>query len=1039
MKKLVLALLNRRRYVLMSLVGVLVLGVWSGLRLPIDAVPDITNVQVMVNTKTGALAPEEIERSVTLPIETELLGMPDVEDVRSISKYGLSQVTVIFRDGTNLYWARQLVSERLQNVRGELPEGMTPVMGPVATGLGEVLMYVVVPKEGTPLSNKKEEERLRYLRGVQDLRIRPILRTSIGVAEVDSTGGYRRIIEVSLDPNAMSMNGVSMDRLTESLNNAGSNTGGAYVETSKERSIVRILGRFDSLEQIRRLPIRMYAVEPPVPLSDIALVHEGNDLRVGAATYEGSEAVLGTVMMRIGENSRVVAAQAAAKLREIDLPSDVEVKIVYSRDKLVNATIATVGKNLAEAAVLVIGILLLILGNVRGALIVALAIPVSALAAVTGMLGAGISANLMSLGAMDFGLLVDGSVVLIENYLRRLEERTDPPRSSAERFELIAESAREVGPPVISGLLIIMIVYVPVMSLTGVEGKLFKPMAATVLFALFASLITAICVMPVLIYYGLRPARAMKVSRTISRFKGTYEVVLQMSIRRRGLLLTFAIAVLVLATIAFTRKGFDFMPALDEGDAVINVSRDAKVSLATSVKEQLEIEKAAKTFPEIETVFSRIGTSDSGTDPMGIHYADTFIILRPKEKVPAGTPRRTKAELLKAINEEAGRRVEGNEFAVSQPIEMRFNEMLEGSRADVSFRIFGPDLKTLMELTEKAQKVFEGIEGVEEVGVDELSALRTSPTFDYKLRHERLSGFGMHAHDVNTAFETAMAGRTIGFYYDNVFRIPIVIRLAERFRNDIQSVGRIPVEVPGGGLLPLQAFADLQKSDQVTTISHMNSRRYSSVAVYLGSRDLSSFVKEAKAQIKAKVPMPEGFTSEWAGQFTNLEKAQSRLAFIAPISLLLVLLILARAFSSFPQALLVFVCIPFAATGGIFSLFLRGIPLSVSSTIGFIALAGIAVLNGTVMVSHFNQLRKEGGLDLTAAVLQGSLDRIRPVILTALVASLGFLPMALNTGTGAEVQRPLATVVIGGLVSSTILTLLLLPSLYEWLERRRGG
>jgi len=1029
--------LNARSTILVITALVIGVGIWALSSLPIDAVPDITNVQVVVNTKTGALAPEEIERSITFPIETQLFGLPGVEDIRSISKYGLSQVTIIFQDGTDIYRARQRVSERLQNVRDELPEGIAPMLGPISTGLGEVLMYVVLAKPGTTLAKKNAEERLRYLRTIQDWRIKPFLKSVRGIEEVDSNGGYVRNIQIGLNPVAMVQNGISMDRLMDALNNAGMNTGGGYIENAGERSIVRSIGRFQNFDQIKHIPVQLYALEAPIQLQSFASIHEGSELRVGAASFEGEETVLGTVLMRIGENSRIVATEAETRLKEIDLPSEVEVRVVYSRSKLVNATVRTVAKNLLEAAVLVIVVLLATLGNLRAALIVAIAIPVSMLVSFTGMVYSGISANLMSLGAIDFGLLVDGSVVLIESVMQKIEHSKERSPSKEERFRFITDSAREVGPPIVSGMLIIMIVYIPVLMLSGIEGKLFRPMALTVLMALGASLIVAIVLMPILAYLVLRANPGKEGTFFLKVLNRIYRPFLEFAIKRRFVVIVPSMAILLLASFLFFRMGFDFMPPLDEGDAVIGVSIQPQASLAESLAKQKKIQEQILKIPEVKTIFSRTGTPESATDPMGVNFTDTFVILKSKDEIEESLhSKHDKETIVREIKETAEKVDPESEISPSQPIEMRFNEMMEGSRADVSFRIFGPDLKTLMRLIDESQKVFEKISGVEEVGVDELTALRSSPVVDFQIQHSRVSAYGLHVHNVNESFEAAMAGKQIGYFYEDIFRIPIVLRIDDRFRSDVASISRLPIDVPGGGSVPLSELARMEKTNQITTISHFNARRYASVAIFLGGRDLASFVTEARERIARDVPMPDGYSIQWGGQFTHLEKARLRLLLVVPVALLLIFFILLKTFGSIAQTLLILLCIPFAITGGIFSLFLREIPMSVSASVGFIALSGIAVLNGAVLVSHFNDLRKKA-MPLDSLIISGAIDRLRPVLITALVAGLGFVPMALNTGMGAEVQRPLATVVIGGLVSSTLLTLVILPLIYGWIEKRK--
>ncbi len=1044
MNRIVEFALHSKMWVLLIFFAIVAVGGYSAFHLPIDAVPDITNVQVMINTKTGALAPAEIETAVTYPVESELSGIQNVEEIRSISKYGLSQITVVFQDGMNLYFARQLIAERLAGLLGNLPAGMAPQMGPVSTGLGEILMYEVRAKKGSALAAKPAEARLRYLRMIQDWQIRRELKTVNGVAEVDSNGGYAQAIQINLDPVMMEQYGVSVERIMDSLSDIGINRGGGYVESDQKRIIVRTRGRFDSVEQLKNIPIRLYALGAPIRLSQIASVKEESLPRVGATTSNGQETVLGTVLMRIGSNSRTVSQEAMQRIQTLSLPKDVEINVLYARSFLVDATIRTVLKNLTEGAILVITILLIILGNFRAAIIVAMAIPISMLFSVSGMLYGNISANLMSLGAIDFGLLVDGSVVMIENIIRKMEERHGHDFTKSEKIKLIVESAREVSGPVVAGLIIIMIVYIPILSLTGIEGKMFRPMAATVLLALMASLVVAIILMPVLAYLFLKPPKKAGDNKLFAFLTRMYRPLLKYSMNHKWYLVGPTLLFAALSILAFTRLGADFIPQLDEGDMVIGVVRNADISLPESVEKQCAVEKAILKFPEVEKVFSRMGTPESATDPMGINFADTFVILKKdKSQWPAQSNGdiRTKEELYAAIEETIHREVPDQSLSPTQPIEMRFNEMLEGSRADVTLRIFGSDLKKLMGLVGNAEEILSKIDGVNGVAMDELTALRQTPVIDFKLDHRKMTEYGIHSSNVNQTFETAFAGEETGQFYTGDIRIPVMVRMAERYRNDLKYIDRVPLDMPGGGTVPLSKVTKMEMGNQVTTIARYNSKRYAAVAIYLKDRDVQGFVDEAKAKIQSGLKLPEGFTTTWGGQFKNLEKARMTLAIILPITLAVIFLILLRTFNDFLQTVLVFLTIPFAATGGVLFLYMRDISFSISAAVGFIALTGIAILNGMVLVSFFNHLRQEGG-SLYSSVFEGAMIRLRPVLMTALVASLGFIPMAFNTGPGSEVQRPLATVVIGGLVTATALTLLLLPTLYytleKWREQKKG-
>ncbi len=1015
-------------------------GLYAVSTMPVDAVPDITPVQVVVNTKTGALDPEQLEKTVSFPIETDMSGIAHVKEVRSLSKYGLSQVVVVFEDGTDIYWARQQVAERLQGVRGELPEGLSPELAAITTGLGEVAMYVVLAKPGSPIASKPAEEKLLYLRTIQDFVIAPYLKRSIkNVAEVDSTGGYKKEIHIDVHPEKLEQHGLAIEQIVERLEALGENFGGGYIQPKGKQVIVRSSGRVQTLEEIRGIPVKLDVRGKPVPLSQVADVREDYSQRFGGATYNGQETVLGTVLMLSGANSRQVALDAEQALKEAPLPPDVEVKLLYTRSYLVNATLKTVAKNLAEGAALVVAVLLLILGNVRAALFVSLAIPLSMLFGAIGMRWFGISASLMSLGAIDFGLLVDGAVVMIENALRRIEEHHGE-LSSERRLALILDSASEVVKPVALGLLVIMLVYVPILSLEGIEGKLYHPMAVTVLMALGASLLVAILLMPILAYIFLRAPKKHGAGETLvfRALRKIYEPVLDFSLKRRFLALAPAVILFVAAFLAYRKMGADFMPPLDEGDLIVNMTRASDIGVDASLQMQERSDKVIASFLEVEHVFSRLGTAESATDPMGVHLSDTFVVLKKDHSqwpMMENGKRRTKEELYRAIKEALERDESEQEINENQPIEMRFSEILEGSRADVTLRIYGKELPVLIELLEKAISILEEIPGAEEVEMDALTALRKSPVLSARPNYTSIARYGLNIHHVNDLLEAAMAGKEVGSFYEQQWRFPIVLRVEESHREDIDMIKSLPVGMDGG-TIPLHKVADFQTRDEVTTIAHDYSQRYAAVAVFLSGRDIASFIEDARKAIGQELKLPEGYTLSWGGQFKNLERAKKKLALIIPLILLTILLILWQAFGSFKQALLVYVTIPLAVTGGVFSLVLRDIPLSVSASVGFIALMGIAILNGMVLMTFFNQLRDKGATPLQAA-REGALIRLRPVIMTALVASLGFVPMALNTGIGAEVQRPLATVVIGGLVTSTLLTLVVLPVLYSWAVGRR--
>jgi heavy metal efflux system protein len=997
--------------------------------LPIDAVPDITNTQVMINTKTGALDPEKIEKTVTAVVETEMMGLPGLEDVRSLSKYGLSQIILIFKDGTDVYFVRSQVAQRLQNLKDLLPGGLTAEMAPVTTGLGEVVMYTLEAKPDSALARQTEERRLLYLRTIQDYVVRPQLKKVVGVAEIDSSGGFKKEIHINADTRKMEQLGVTFEQLHRKLQTLGDSYGGGYIQRDKKQIIVRTSTQLPNLKSIEEIPIKIDVRGRPIPLGAVAGVREDHALRLGAATHNGKESVMGTALMYIGANSREVSLDVVQALKDMQLPDDVQAKVVYTRSYLVNQTIKTVAKSLLEGAALVVVVLLLLLGNLRAALLVAVSIPISMLFAAAGMRFFGISANLMSLGAIDFGLLVDGSVVMIENLLRRFAmEKSPDSMSLRERIELVKLSALEVAKPVVLGLCVIMIVYVPILSLSGIEGKMFHPMAMTVLMAIGASLLVAIFLMPVLGVLLLRPSGRAQADhaepKLFSWMSRVYEPVLHWGIRNDRLLLSVTMVFAIGCAYLFTRLGSDFKPKLDEGDLVIGLVRDTGIGIDESVRLQNLADQIILEFPEVETVFSRMGTPESATDPMGVNFSDTFVILKKNR------PRtRTKDELYEAISSRLMKDLPGHEMSPTQPIEMRFNEILEGSRADVALRIYGPNLDKLMTYIERSKEIISKIEGVDEAEMDALTALRKSPMLDIQLDYHKMAQLGVTLSEANGALEMAMGGLQVGNFYEVDRRFPIVLHLAEELREKTANIESLPIGLGDGGSLPLRKIASFQEAEQVTTIARGYMKRYAAVSIFLKGRDVASFVKEAKEKIENDLKPEAGYTVEWGGQFKNLEKARLRLLIIVPITILAILMILFANFGSARLTLIVGTSIPFAVTGGIMALWVRGIPFSISAGVGFIALLGIAVLNSMVLVDFIGQLR-QAGRDLKESVRLGAMTRLRPVLMTALVAGLGFLPMALNTGMGAEVQRPVATVVIGGLITSTLLTLLLLPALY---------
>lgn len=1043
MRRIVEFSLKNRITVIVFLFFILGAGSFIALKMPVDAVPDITNVQVIVNAKTGGLDPQQVEKSVTFFVESEMAGIPRVREVRSLSRFGLSQTVVVFEDGTDIYWARQQVAERMRMATDKIPRGIGLGMAPISTGLGEVFMYVLQLKPGSLHTKESEPERLVYLRTVQDFILKPYLKSHVaGAAEVDSLGGYEKQIDIDVDPVKMEQQGITLNALAAKLRTLGENFGGGYIEQNAQQVIVRTNGAFP-LQALRETPIRLTYDGRQVRLKEIADVRTYHPQRVGAATYRGEEAVLGTVLMLMGQNSRETAAAAEEALASAPLPADVEARIVYSRGYLVGATVKTVARNLAEGAVIVVMILLLFLGNLRASLFVSLAIPVSFAFALAGMQLFHISANLMSLGALDFGLIVDGSIVMIENLLTKLEHHA--PVNAAQKLKLTRDAALEVLKPMVTGMLIIMAVYVPILTLEGTEGKLYYPMAITVIFALFGALVMAVIAIPVLGYYvhAKKGAQQTGLYRFVQRY---YEPALNFPLRNiRRLLLPMGIFILFCGWV-FSRLGSDFMPPLNEGDMTLNLLHDARISLSESLVREKKAEQIILRYPEVETVFGRIGTSEAATDPMGVNLSDLFVILKKDTRLwrkNAQGRTLTKAELFRLIEADlkpvlaAEHGLEDTEIVETQPIAMRVNEMLEGSRAEVSLRIFGRDLNTLMELQNKVTAILKKIPGAAEVELDALTALRKSLMLDARIRHERINYYGIPLSQVNETLETAMVGHTIGSLYEHDWRFRIDVIIDDAKRKNLALIRKIPVALPEGGNINLGDIVDFSYAENVTSIARSAMNRYAGVAVFLGNRDTLSFVNEAREKIAKELQLPPDYRIVWGGQFKNLERARLRLLLIVPLILAGIAFLVYRTFRSAKQTFLIFLTVPFSWTGGVLALWFAGIHFSVSAAVGFIALSGVAVLNGLVKVSYLNQLRAEGK-SLSEAVHQGALGRLRPVLMTASVASLGFLPMVLNSGIGAEVQRPLAVVVLGGLVTATLMTLFLMPAFYQWLEEPRA-
>lgn len=1026
-------------------------GIWSAFRLPIDAVPDITNVQVQINTAVPALAPEEIEKLVTFPIESEMSGIAGVIELRSLSKLGLSQVTLVFQDGTDIYRARQLVSERLQNALETLPPGLTPKLAPISTGLGEVFYYAVDYAATATNKPASREAQLMELKRVHDYVIKPRLRATKGLAEVNANGGYDKQYVVQPDPAKLRSVGISFGELADVIAENTENAGGGVIQLGGESVSVRAAGRVQGAEEIERIPIRFGAGVEPIRVRDVAQVVIGKGMRTGAATYNGEEVVLGAALMLAGENSRIVAHAVDNRLKEIQtkLPTGIAIRPVYDRTLLVDSTIRTVQKNLFEGAVLVVAILFALLGNWRAALLVALAIPLSMLFAVTGMVQSEVSGNLMSLGAIDFGLIVDGSVVMVENIIRHVTERQRKLGRALtlnERTTAVLTSAREVVRPMFFGVLIITLVYVPILALGGIEGKMFRPMAITVILALIGSLAVALIVMPALCVVWLgrkrldrsdsaRQANEEDDTWLVRTAKALYRPVLSFALRFRLVVVAAAVALLGLAAFAYSHLGAEFVPQLDEGSFAVHFIRATSIGIDASLGMQKRGEKVIlEKFPEVAYTFSRLGTAEIATDPMGLNVADTYMMLKPRQEWRRINGRTiSKDELADEMTRELGLHVPGEAHLFSQPIEMRFNEIMEGTRADLAVKIVGDDFDVLQELGTQMREILEKIPGAADVQFD---ALGRTPLLEIVPSSQAMGRYNFHAAEINRVVRHALAGAEVGTVIEGNSRVPIVVRLADETRNQIEDLKRLPVRVDNGGVLPLASLAGLRMSNQVATITREYGQRRAPVLVNIRGRDIETFVREAQQKIQANVKLPAGYAIEFGGQFENLIGAKGRLRVVVPMALVLILMFIYFTFRSLRQTLLIFLCVPLAVTGGVFALWIRDMPFSISAAVGFIALSGIAVLNGLMILTFFNQLR-ERGADLRTAVWDGSLLRLRPKLMTALVASLGFVPMAVAAGSGAEVQRPLATVVIGGIISSTLLTLVLLPTLYEWVERKR--
>ncbi len=1040
-ERLIQFAIEQRIIVLLAVLLMAGVGIASYQKLPIDAVPDITNVQVQINSAAAGFSPLETEQRITFPIETAMAGLPGLQQTRSLSRSGLSQVTVIFKDGTDLFFARQLVNERLQVAREQLPQGIETAMGPISTGLGEIFLWTVEAKDGA-LKDDGSPYTPTDLRVIQDWIIKPQLRNVPGVAEINTIGGFAKEYQIAPDPKRLAAYNLTLNDLVTALERNNANVGAGYIERSGEQLLIRAPGQVASIDDIANIVITT-SDGTPIRVRNVAQVEIGRELRTGAATENGREVVLGTVFMLIGENSRTVSQAVAKKLEEINrsLPEGVVAVTVYDRTNLVEKAIATVKKNLFEGALLVVAVLFLFLGNIRAALITAMVIPLAMLFTFTGMFTNKVSANLMSLGALDFGIIVDGAVVIVENAIRRLahaQHRHGRLLTRSERLHEVFAAAKEARRALIFGQLIIMVVYLPIFALTGVAGKMFHPMAFTVVIALLGAMLLSVTFVPAAIALFVTGKVKEEENFVMRSARRVYDPVLNWVMTRRPLVFGLALLTIVVSGAVASRMGSEFIPSLSEGDFAQQALRVPGTSLTQSVQMQQQLEKTLMAqVPEIERVFARTGTAEIASDPMPPNISDSYVMLKPKDQWP--DPKKSREAIIADI-QRASAIVPGSVYELSQPIQLRFNELISGVRSDVAVKVFGDDMAVLNKTAAEIAETLQKLSGASEVKVEQTSGL---PVLTINIDRDKAARFGLNVGDVQDTIAVAVGGRQAGTLYEGDRRFDMVVRLSDALRTDIEGLSRLLIPVPAqasnaSGQLGFIALSQVASLDLVlgpNQISRENGKRLVIVSANVRGRDIGSFVEEAEGAINAWVKVPAGYWTTWGGQFEQLKEASERLRIVVPVALLLVFGLLFMMFNNLKDGLLVFTGIPFALTGGIMALWLRDIPLSISAGVGFIALSGVAVLNGLVMIAFIRNLREEGR-SLSVAIHEGALTRLRPVLMTALVASLGFIPMALATGTGAEVQRPLATVVIGGIISSTLLTLLVLPALYQWAHRR---
>ena len=1022
--------IRRRALIMVAVLALSGLGLWNFTRLPIDAVPDITNVQVMINTEAAGFTPLEVEQRVTFPIETAMAGLPNLQYTRSVSRYGLSQVTVIFSDDTDIYFARQLVSERLSGARSNLPRLLEPELGPIATGLGEIFMFTV---DAEPGASNPDGSAITPtdLRSVHDWIIRPQLLRVPGVVEVNPIGGYKREILVAIEPEKLLAFKLTQADVIRAIQNNNQNRGVGFVEHNGSQWLLRVPGQSEHINELGKILISSNN-GVPVRIKDVANIEEGKELRTGAATQNGREVVLSTVFMLVGENSRTVAKAVAEKLEKVKpgLPQGITATAVYDRTGLVDKTLKTVQTNLLEGALLVIVILFFLLGNVRAALLTAAVIPVAMLMTVTGMVHARVSANLMSLGALDFGLLVDGAIIIVENCLRRLSQASTPHKELdvRERFDIVFNATREVIRPALFGVFIITAVYFPIFALTGVEGKMFHPMALTVVIALGCAIVLSITFVPACIALLFRKPVEEKDNGIIKAARAVYDPLLKLALKARWLVVGLAIVFVIGSGLLATQLGSEFAPNLDEGDIAMHALRIPGTSLSQSIALQKTLEEKIEQLPEVAHIFSKIGTPDVATDPMPPSVADTFIILKPRSEWPdSGKTKVQVVDDLAALVEP----IPGNRYEFLQPIQMRFNELLSGVRAELAIKIFGDDFEQLQALGSDIERTIAKVEGIADIQVEQITGL---PIMTMQPKLDVLARYGLALSELQDQLAIALGGEVAGQFYQGDGRTDIVVRLPETRRTDMDRLRYLPILLANFEAVPLQELATLELVEGFNQVNRENGKRRVVVTANVRGRDLGSFVADIQTAINASVAVPPGYWVEYGGTYQKLQSASQRLMLVVPITLIMIIGLLILALGSFKDAMIIFTGVPLALTGGVLFLVLRDIPFSISAAVGFIALSGIAILNGLVMVSFIRDLIHDG-LTVEKAVIEGALTRLRPVMTTALVASLGFVPMALNTGIGSEVQRPLATVVIGGVISSTLLTLFVLPVLYRLIHK----